>query len=184
MLSHSTEFNQAYGLPSYYFYCYFFINPLILGDNPFTKKAATAGCVTLFMVWNPECQRKRASKWALKNVTDTFLCVCFAPLNNRPIRVGRKDSKWPVKVQLLFCELSSGLWDVEDQGPCISTIKLWHLASCILFWAPWGPTSMCTSWQRSGSPGSQISNNCNNSKVFKKCLGFFLRFRKFLYHNS
>lgn len=61
--------------------------------------------MTLFIVWNSECHRKRASKWALKNIIHTFLCVCFACLNNRPIRVGRKVSKWPVKVKLLFYEL-------------------------------------------------------------------------------
>ena len=39
-----------------------FIDLLISGDNPFTRRASRAAWVTLPIFWNPGCQKKRASK--------------------------------------------------------------------------------------------------------------------------
>lgn len=54
-----------------------FINPLISGDNPFTHRAARADQMALFMIWDLECNRKRASKPALESATDSFVFLCM-----------------------------------------------------------------------------------------------------------
>lgn len=66
-----------------------FIKPLTSRDNPFTNKAARAGWVSSFIVWNPECHRKRSSRWALKSATD-LSSFC---LHVWPISAGREDSR-------------------------------------------------------------------------------------------
>lgn len=59
------------------------IDLLHSGDNPFTRRASRAAWVTLFIFWNLECWKKRASR-------ARFTFLWFVCLSHRPsVRAGR-----------------------------------------------------------------------------------------------
>lgn len=147
-----------------------FIDLLISGDNPFTRRASRAAWVTLLMFWNPGCQKKRASKGPLKLAS--FISLLFACLNNRPSVQAGKTLRTACRSYLLFFEP----FPVE-----------------YLEYHPWGlaillPESILGAFPRSYQhvhrlikvwQSGDIALIDNNSKFFKKLLGFLSRFRKF-----
>lgn len=101
------------------------IQPLILGDDPFTKRAAEEGWVNSFIVWNPTSHRERPFKWAWKPATDLSLfclhvCIIY-------------QSAWAGKTlgmayKMFSCYSASPFWSRISSS---SLLGFCHLASCI-----------------------------------------------------
>lgn len=120
------------GLSSHPIFC-LFINPLISGYNPFTKRTATASLVTLFIVGNLEYHQKRTSKWALKSaIHSSFFCLCVWIINQL-ISKGRKNPR--NGLEKFSCYFVSSFWSVRGGTLKIKDLKYPPQGFAILFLA-------------------------------------------------